>query len=67
MDFAHSPAIVPLVHGIFWREYLNARERAIQGLQTPKEALKQAEFQVQTDLDKAFSYDSYVRKAIDFN
>jgi ABC-type glycerol-3-phosphate transport system substrate-binding protein len=67
MDFAHSPAIIPLVHGIFWREYLNARERAVQGLQTPTEALKQAETQVQIELDKAYSYDSYVRKAFNID
>jgi len=64
MDYAHSPAIIPLVHGIFWREYLNAREKAVQGIQTPQAALEQAEKQVQLALDKAYSYDSYVRKTL---
>ncbi len=64
MDYAHSPAIVPLAHGVFWREYLNARERAVQGIQTPEQALLQAERQVQVALDKAIKYDRYVRKTV---
>jgi len=64
MDYAHSPAIIPLVHGIFWREYLNAREKAVQGIQTAREALQHAQDQVQLALDKALSYDSYVRQTV---
>ncbi|RPI71738.1 MAG: ABC transporter substrate-binding protein, partial [Ignavibacteriales bacterium] len=29
MEYAHSPTIVPLVHDIFWREFLSAREKAL--------------------------------------
>lgn len=64
MDYAHSPAIAPLVHGVFWREFLNARERAVQGIQTPMQALMQAESQVQLALDKALDYDIYVRSTL---
>jgi multiple sugar transport system substrate-binding protein len=66
MEVAHSPAIVPLVHGIFWREYLGARERAVKGLQSPREALKLAERQIQAELDKAVAYDEYVRSKMAF-
>lgn len=64
MDYAHSPAIIPLIHGVFWREFAGARERAVKGLQTPKEALTQAQNQIQLALDKARDYDVYVRKTI---
>ena len=64
MDYAHSPAIIPLVHGVFWREYVNARERAVLGMQSPFDALAQAEKQVQFELDKAKSYDLYVQKIL---
>jgi ABC-type glycerol-3-phosphate transport system substrate-binding protein len=66
MGYAHSPAVVPLAHGVFWREYTMARERAVRGLQTPTQALAQAERQVQLELDKAVRYDNYVRKEIRF-
>jgi multiple sugar transport system substrate-binding protein len=66
MEFAHSPTIVPLAHGVFWREYTMARERAVRGLQTPLKALQQGEKQVQLELDKAVAYDNFVRKAINF-
>lgn len=64
MDYAHTPAIIPLVHGVFWREYVNARERAVLGIQSPFDALAQAEKQVQFELDKAKSYDLYVQKIL---
>ena len=60
MEVAHSPAVIPLVHGVFWREYMGARERAVKGLQTPLAALQQAEYQIQIELDKAVRYDQYV-------
>jgi len=66
MELSHSPAVVPLTHGVFWREYTMARERAVRGLQTPLEALEQAEKQVQLELDKAVRYDNYVRREIRF-
>ena len=66
MEVAHSPAIVPLVHGVFWREYMGARERAVKGLQSPREALEVAEKQIQSELDKAVAYDEYVRSKMAF-
>jgi ABC-type glycerol-3-phosphate transport system substrate-binding protein len=66
MEVAHSPAIVPLVHGVFWREFLGARERAVKGLQSPREALAEAERQIQLELDKAVAYDKYVRSKMSF-
>jgi multiple sugar transport system substrate-binding protein len=61
MEYAHSPTIVPMAHDIFWREYLGARERAIHRLQTPEQALKQAQNVIQYQLDQAIEYDMYVR------
>ena len=66
MDFAHSPTIVPLVHDIFWREFLSARERALNKIQTPEEALLQAENIIQNQLNQAIEYDSFVRSKINF-
>ncbi|MEM6782874.1 MAG: ABC transporter substrate-binding protein [Bacteroidota bacterium] len=61
MEVAHSPTVVPLAHDVFWREFFGAQERVIYGLQTPAEALAQAEIVVQDALDRASSYDHYVR------
>ena len=61
MDFAHSPTVVPLAHSLFWREFYGALERSVQGVQTPEEALIQAEQTVQSALDRAVRYDRYVR------
>jgi hypothetical protein len=47
MEYAHSPTIVPMAHDIFWREFLGARERAIHKIQTPEQALRQAENVIQ--------------------
>ncbi len=66
MEVAHSPAVVPLVHGVFWREFLGARERAVKRLQTPLAALQQAERIVQAELDKAIRYDQFVRSRMKF-
>ena len=66
MEVAHSPAVIPLVHGVFWREYMGARERAVKGLQTPLEALRQAEYQIQLELDKAVRYDLYVHSKMEY-
>ena len=66
MEVAHSPAIMPLVHGVFWREYLGARERAVKGIQEPFESLKQAEYQIQLELDKAVRYDQYVHSKMEY-
>lgn len=66
MDFAHSPTVVPLVHGVFWREFYGALERSVYGEQNPEEALQQAEATVQSSLDRAVSYDQYVRSKMEF-
>ena len=61
MEFGHTPSIVPLAHDVFWREFFGAQERVIHGLQTPEEALAQAQRGVQSVLDVAVDYDAYVR------
>ena len=66
MEVSHSPAVVPLVHGVFWREFVGARERAVKRLQSPAEALAQGEKLVQLELDKAVAYDRYVRSQMQF-
>jgi multiple sugar transport system substrate-binding protein len=66
MEVAHSPAVVPLVHGVFWREYLSAREQAVKKLMSPREALEIAEKHIQLELDKAVAYDQYVRSKMSF-
>ncbi len=67
MDFAHSPTVVPLAHGVFWREFYGALERSVYGEQAPGAALRQAEATVQSALDRAVRYDRYVRSRMDFN
>ncbi|MDE2957110.1 MAG: extracellular solute-binding protein [Bacteroidota bacterium] len=61
MDYAHSPTVVPLVHSLFWREFYGALERSVQRVQSPEEALIQAEQTIQSALDRAVRYDRYVR------
>ena len=61
MSFAHSPAIVPLAHDVFWREFIGARDRAIHGIQSPLKALQQAQSVVQEQLNEAVQYDNYVQ------
>ncbi len=61
MDYAHSPAIVPMAHDVFWREFMGAQERAIHRLQSPAEALAQAERVVQHALNESLAYDTFVR------
>lgn len=60
MDFAHSPAVVPMAHDVFWREILGAQERVIRRIQSPGEALAQGETIIQRALDDALEYDRYV-------
>jgi multiple sugar transport system substrate-binding protein len=60
MENTRSKTITPLAHDIFWREFAIARERVLRGMQTPDEALKQAEQTIQTFLDRAAEYDNYV-------
>jgi len=67
MAVAHSPTVVPLAHDVFWREFFGAQERVLYGLQTPAEALAQAEAVVQDALDRARAYDAYVRAQVDLD
>jgi multiple sugar transport system substrate-binding protein len=66
MDHSFSPSIVPLAHDVFWREFIGAQERAIFGLQSPREALQQGERVLQGILNEALAYDSYVRTRMNF-
>lgn len=62
MDYARSPSIVPMAHDVFWREFENAQERVMFGMQTPERALTRAERIVQRALDEALEYDRFVRE-----
>ncbi len=64
MSYAHSPAIVPLVHDVFWREFIGARDRAIHQIQKPVDALRKADEIVQQQLNEAIEYDNYVQSKI---
>ncbi|MCK7528623.1 MAG: hypothetical protein MZV64_69255 [Ignavibacteriales bacterium] len=52
LEHSKTPTIVPLAHDVFWREYMGAQERAIHKIQSPVEALKQAEKTIQMHLDE---------------
>jgi multiple sugar transport system substrate-binding protein len=67
MAVAHSPAVVPLVHDVFWREFFGAQDRVLFGMETPEQALAQAEAVVQDALDRACAYDAYVRDHVDLD
>lgn len=62
LNHSKTPAIVPLAHDVFWREYMGAQERVIHKLQSPEDALKQAEKTIQIHLDETIQYDNYVRQ-----
>ncbi len=65
MDFAHSPAIVPMAHDVFWREMSQrVQERVVLHLRTPEESLLDAQHIIQLELDKAIRYDEFVRSKI---
>jgi multiple sugar transport system substrate-binding protein len=66
MEYSYSPSIVPLAHDVFWRELMGAQERSIYRLQSPQAALQQGEQFVQSVLDEALAYDSYVRTRMKF-
>jgi multiple sugar transport system substrate-binding protein len=67
MDYAHSPTVVPLAHGVFWREFAGALERSVLREQTPEEAFSQAESVVQSAVDRTGSYDQFVRSRMSFD
>jgi multiple sugar transport system substrate-binding protein len=64
LEHSKTPTIVPLAHDVFWREYMGAQERVIHKIQTPLEALKQAERTIQMHLDETIEYDNYVRSKV---
>ncbi len=66
MNFAYSPTIVPMAHGVFWREFSMARERVMHRVQSTEEALKQAEKVIQAELDKAIGYEEYVNTQMEY-
>jgi len=66
MDFAHSPTVVPLAHGVFWREFVGALERSVLKEQPTQEAFEQAETVVQDALTRSGGYDRYVRANMSF-
>ncbi|MCD6205431.1 MAG: ABC transporter substrate-binding protein [Candidatus Marinimicrobia bacterium] len=66
IELAHSPAVVPMAHDVFWREFYNAVEHIMQGVQSVDAALEQAEKVVNHELRKNLEYDEYVRSRMDF-
>ena len=66
MRNTESKVIFPLVHDVFWREFSQARERVLYKMQTPLEALIQAQQTIQNSLDRAIEYDDYVKKELPF-
>ncbi len=67
LEHSKTPAIVPLAHDVFWREFVGAQEKVIHKIQSPLEALKEAEKTVQSNLDEAIDYDNYVRSKLSLN
>lgn len=64
MENTESKVLFPLIHDVFWREFSFARERALHKIESPAEALKQAEKTIQFNLDRAVEYDRYVEKKL---
>ena len=60
MQFAKTPSIVPLTHFTFWTELTFAQERVLRHIQSPRQALEQANKVVQAELTRAKEYDNYV-------
>jgi len=67
MDYAHSPAVVPLAHEVFWRELnMNAVDLIIDKTKTVKEVLLLANAQVQRELSSALEYQDFVLQVMHF-
>jgi len=64
LEHSKTPAIIPLAHDVFWREFMGAQERVIHKIQSPFDALKQAERTIQIHLDETIEYDNYVRTKV---
>ena len=67
LEQSNTPTIVPLAHNVFWREFMGAQERSIHKIQSPSDALKQAERTIQMHLDDMIDYDTYVRSKVPMN
>ncbi len=67
LEHSKTPTIVSLAHDVFWREYMGAQEKVIHKIQSPYEALKQAEKTIQMVLDETIDYDNYVRSKVQIN
>jgi len=67
IELANSPAVVPMAHDVFWREFYNAVEHIMHKIQSIDEALEQADKMVNNELHKTLKYDEYVRSRIDLN
>ena len=63
MKYAHSPAIIPLVHSTFWREFLSVQDAVKHGAD-PKKELERAEKTIQREYESALSYDRFVQKKL---
>jgi ABC-type glycerol-3-phosphate transport system substrate-binding protein len=67
IELSHSPAVVPMAHDVFWREFYNAVERIMHKIQPIDTALEQANKMVNHELHKNLKYDEYVRSRMHFN
>ena len=67
LEHSRTPTIVPLAHDVFWREFMGAQERVIHRLQSPIEALTQAEKTIQLHLNETIEYDNYVSRKVTLN
>jgi len=67
MEYAHSPAVIPMAHEVFWRELnLNVLGVVQDGRRTAAEALQAANAQVQRELEAALEYADYVHARMTF-
>ncbi|PIS29203.1 MAG: hypothetical protein COT43_04500 [Candidatus Marinimicrobia bacterium CG08_land_8_20_14_0_20_45_22] len=66
LEHAQSPTIVPMAHDVFWREFYTAQELIVYGNQSIEKALGTAQTIIQHELDKALTYDEYVRSKMKF-
>ncbi len=66
LEKSKTPTVVPLAHDVFWREYMGAQERVVHNIQSPEDALKQAERTIQMHLNETIEYDNYVRSKVSF-
>lgn len=65
MDFARSSTVVPLAHTQFWRAYQTAWDKVMRGSATAREALLEAEREVQRALDEQLAYNLFYADYLD--